>query len=400
MRRLGSITLLLAALGLLAACQEQLAGPAACPELCPGTSLTVRDTVITASVGLDSSYTGYIGAEQPGALLVSDGLPGAEARAYATFPRRSDSVFVGSVQTFVALDSIAITSQLVARDSTVTGLKIFYYRIAPDPDSTVTLAALDAMMTPDALIDSLVVPDTLKAGTLRLVLPANEIARVAGAEADSGRVGLGLKIKADQPTGIRLGSTFTSAGPALISYGIAATTDTSQQKQTLTVAADTSNYVVDFPPAGGLDRLLVGGKLGTRTIIRFDIPKLLRDSATVLRATLELTPAVPVIGLFNDPVLLQVRGVLVDLGAKSPSLSTLVSQASILAGATDVQLLEVVTIVSAWFGPGNTDPTTLFMGVIPEGGSFGRPEFFSSLNAANGPRLRITYALPSRPGHP
>jgi len=392
----------LSLLGLLAACQEQLAGPAQCPDLCPGTSLTIRDTVITASVGRDSSFTGYLGANQVPALLVSDGISAGEARAFATFPRRSDSVFVSGVQTFVALDSAAIVTQLLARDSTVTGLKIFYYRIAPGLDSTITVAQLDAMMTPGALIDSLVVPDTLRRGVLRLLLPADELDRIAGQTADSGRLGVGIKIKADQPTGIRLASTFSSAtaGPNIIAYGKAATADTAQQKQTITLAADGSNYAIDPPPPGGPDRLVVGGKFGTRTILRFDIPRIIRDSASLLRATLELTPAVPVPGLRNDPVLLQVRGVLVDLGAKSPALSALVSQSTVLADSTSVQLLEVFTIVASWFGPGNTAPTTLFMAVTPEGGSFGRPEFFSSLNAGNAPRLRITYALRSRPGHP
>jgi hypothetical protein len=399
-RRLGSITVLLLGLGLLAACQEELSAPAECPELCPGTSLVVLDTVLHAIQGQDSSYTGYIGAQEVPALLVSDGINAGEARAFATFPRRSDSVFIGGTQTFVSVDSVALTTVLLARDTAAKGLKVFYYRIAPDLDSTTTLAALDAMMTPDVLIDSLLVSDTLKTGTIRLVLPAEKLGRLIGAEADSGRFGLGLRIKADTATGIRVGSTFSnSGGPVYIAFGRAATTDTAQQKQTLTIPAEKSNYVIQAP-AAGLDRLIIGGKFGTRSILRFRIPRLIRDSASVLRATLELTPAVPVPGLRNDPVEIQVRGVLVDLGAKSPSLSSLVAGGLIKANATDVQLIEVFPIASAWFGPGNTTPTTLLMGVSPEGGSFGRPEFLNSQDPVNGPRLRITYALPSRPGHP
>ncbi len=402
MRRSGSIPVLLLALGVLAGCQEQLTAPAECPELCPGTSLIIRDTVLHAAPGTDSSFTGYIGANQVPALLVSDGIPALEARAFATFPRRSDSVFIGGTQTLVTLDSVAITAQLIARDTAVKQLTIFYYRIAPDLDSTVTLPALDAMMTPETLIDSLIVPDTLKNGkVLRLVLAADKLDRLVGPVADTGRFGLGLKIKAAQATGIRLGSTFSNeGGPVFIGYGRAATTDTALQKQTLTIPAEKSNYVIDVPVAGGNGRLIVGGKFGTRSILRFEIPRLLRDSASVLRATLELTPAVPVPGLPNDPASLQVRGVLVDLGAKSPALAALIASAPVKANSTDVQFIEILAIVSAWFGPGNTAPTTLLMGIAPEGGSFGRPEFISSQDPVNGPRLRITYALPSRPGHP
>ena len=400
MRRLGFLPVLLLGLGALGGCQENLSAPANCPDLCPGNSLVVKDTVLFAVPGLDSSYTGYLGATQVSALLVSAGLRGAEARAFAAFPRRSDSVLIASVQTFVTVDSVALTAQLLARDSTITGLKIFYYRIASNLDSTVTLAGVDAMITPEALIDSLIVPDTLRRGVLRLVLPADKLNRLNGTEADSGRFGLAFTIKASASTGIRLGSIFSSAGgPVFTRYGRAATTDSAQQKQTLTLPADKSNYVIQVPAIGGND-LVIGGKLGTRSIVRFAIPRFIRDSASLLRATLELTPAVPVVGLPNDPAQIQVRGVLVDLGAKSPSLASLVSSGLVKADATDVQLLEVLSIVSAWFGPGNLAPMTLLLGVAPEGGSFGRPEFLSSLDPVNGPRLRITYALRSRPGHP
>ena len=400
MRCPGSTTVFLLGLGLLAGCQERLSSPAECPQLCPGTSLVILDTVLTAVTGADSSFTGFIGADEVPALLVSDGISAGEARAYATFPSRSDSVLIGGTQTFVAIDSVAINTQLLARDSTVLGLKVFYYRITPDLDSTVTVAAVDAMMTPDALIDSLIVPDTLRRGTMRLVIPADKLDRLVGSEADSGRFGLGYRIKAPEATGLRLGSTFSNeGGPVFIAYGVAATTDTSQQKQTLTIPAEKSNYVIDPPPLAG-NNLLVGGKFGTRSILRFALPRLIRDSASVLRATLELTPAAPVPGLRNDPVQVQVRGVLVDLGAKSPSLSSLVATGLLKAEATDQQSIEIFTIVSAWFGPGNNSPTTLLMGVAPEGGSFGLPGFVSSQDPVNGPRLRITYALPSRPGHP
>ncbi|HEU5218343.1 MAG TPA: hypothetical protein VFU23_06780 [Gemmatimonadales bacterium] len=400
MTRSAFLTITLLGLGALAGCQEELSGPADCPDLCPGNSLIIRDTVITASTGKDSSYTGYIGSDQVPALLISDGISAGEARAFATFPRRSDSVFIGGTQTLVTLDSVALTAQLIARDSTVLGLKLFFYRIPPDLDSTLTLPALDAMMTPESLIDSVLVPDTLRRGVVRMVLPSEKLSRLIGADADSGRFGLGIRLTASETTGIRIGSTFSNeGGPGYIGYGRAATTDTAQQKQTLTIPAEKSNYVIEPPDPLGND-LILGGKFGTRSIVRFDIPRYIRDSSTVLRATLELTPALPVPGLRNDPVQLQVRGVLVDLGAKSPSLSSLFAVGTVLESATTVQELEVLSIVSAWFGPDNTSPTTLFLGVSPEGGSFGRPEFISSLDPANGPRLRITYALPSRPGHP
>ena len=81
----------LALAGALAACQEKLTTPVDCPELCPGNSLIVRDTVIEPLFDLDSTFTGYLKATEIPALLVSNGLPAGDARSWATFPRRTDS---------------------------------------------------------------------------------------------------------------------------------------------------------------------------------------------------------------------------------------------------------------------------------------------------------------------
>lgn len=400
MRRLATFVALLG-LAVAAACQEELAAPTDCPEFCPGNSLIIRDTILLANQEQDSSFTGYVGAQEMPALLISDGIDAGEARAFATFPRRSDSVVVAGATLPVAVDSVALTVNLLARDSTLSGLKLFFHRITPDLDTTVTLAEVDAMLTPQTLIDSVLVSDTLKRGTIRLVLPADKLDRLIGAESDSGRLGIGYRITAAEPTGIRLGSLFSSTGgPVLLAYGRVAVADTALQRQTLAVPAEKANYVIELPALGGNDRLVVGGKLGTRSILRFTLPAFIRDSATIIRATLELTPAVPVLGLRNDPAALQVRGALVDLGAKSPALANFNVSAPILANAAEVQSIEVFSIVSAWLGDGNDVPTVFIVGLSPEGGSFGRPEFFSSRSGTGAPRLRITYALPSRPGHP
>jgi len=400
MTRVRALMLLLA-LGVAVGCQEELASPTECPELCPGLSLTIRDTLILANQDQDSSFTGYVGAEEMSALLISDGINAGEARAFAAFPKRPDSVTVGGTTLPITVDSVALSVQLLARDSTLGGLKLFLHRIAPGLDSTVTLAEVDAMLTPETLIDSVEISDTLKRGTVRLVLPASKLDRLVGPAADSGRLGIGFRIKAPEPTGIRIGSLFSvSGGPLLIAYGKVAVTDTALQRQTLTVPSEKANYVIEVPAVGGNDRLVVGGKLGTRSILRFTIPPAIRDSATIIRATLELTPAVPIRGLRNDPAALQVRGILVDLGAKSPVLSNLSVTTPSKANDTEVQQVEVLSIVSAWLGKNNFVPTALLMGIAPEGGSFGRPEFFSSRSGMGTPGLRITYALPSRPGHP
>src|SRR5439155_15535255 len=111
-----------------------------------------------------------------------------------------------------------------------------------------------------------------------------------------------------------------------------------------------------------------------------------------------LTPTGPLKGLANDPAQIQVRNALVDLGAKSPPLTTAAAGAELVAGSSGVQSIDMRTVVETWVGP-NGLPPTLLLGLAPEGGTFLRPEFFSTLTP-NGPRLRITYAVSSHPGHP
>lgn len=385
-----------------AACTEELSTPADCPSLCPGTSLVVQDTTLDAIPNQDSTYTGYVGATEITNLLMSDGINAGEARAFAAFAKRSDSVFVDGINQFLTPDSAALTLNLVARDSTVTGLRLIAYRIPAHIDTTATVADLDALMTPDNLIDSSFVPDTIRRGAIRVLLSPAKIPLLAPFPDDTtGRTGIGYKIRANQSTGVRVTAVnVTSGAPGLTIYGKVAVTDTAKQRQTIAAFADTGNYVIDPPPPTDPNHLTVGGKFGTRSLIRFNIPRILRDSATVLRATLELTPAVPIRGLRNDPGEVQLRGILGDLGPKSPPQSGVSAVGFIKAGETATQNIDVRSVVETWFGPGNVEPTALFIGIAPEGSSFARPEFFSTRSPSGAPRLRITYALPSRPGHP
>jgi len=107
----------------------------------------------------------------------------------------------------------------------------------------------------------------------------------------------------------------------------------------------------------------------------------------------------PLKGLPNDPAELQTRAVLIDVGAKSPAFAGTVGLYLLRTEVTEVQSFEVRGPVSTWFGPGGLTPT-LLLGLAPEGGTFSRPEFFSSLAPAGAPRLRLTYATSARPGFP
>ena len=396
MKRLITLT----ALALVAAaCQEKLASPTECPELCPGNSLDVHEVVLLPITGADSSYSGYIGADGITALLVSDGIDAGEARSFMAFPSQSDSTTIDGIAVHITTDSVAIVFTVLGRDSTVPGVTLYVHRVSPTLDTTTTFADVDGALTPESLIDSLVVPDTLHTGIVRLLVTGPTLARLTPAPGDSGRIGIGVRVHAGQPTGIRLGPSGGTTSPGIITYAKAAVTDTAKQRQTLTRTTTSANYVIEAPAPPGPEDLFLGGRNGSRSLIRFALPRAIKDSASVLRATLELTPNGPVRGLRNDAASVEFRGLTADIGAKSPVIAGISVSVPIQTGATATQSFDVGVIVNTWFAL-NPPPTALLIGLSPEGGTFSLPEFFSSRDAAMTPRLRITYALPSRPGHP
>jgi len=143
--------------------------------------------------------------------------------------------------------------------------------------------------------------------------------------------------------------------------------------------------------------LTVGGSPASRSLLRFELPPRIRDSATVVRATLELTPVAPIGGLPTDPARMYARAVLSDLGAKSPIESRFgVGVDTIPAGTAGTVDLEIVRLMQqVWLG--SSRPTALVLSLAPdlEAASFSRPVFYSTRAAdpAVRPRLRISYLL-------
>jgi hypothetical protein len=392
--RAGTLTLLAAVV--LSGCQEKLTAPSDCPALCPGGSPQVFDEVVSAIPGSDSSFTGYVQPQNAPALLVSNGLQGFEERAILRFPPRADSVTVRDTARAYTLDSVAFAFILVARDTTVTGLKLQVYRLPVTIDSTTTTAAVDPAFVPESLITTIDVPDSLKAGAIRTTLTGADLSRLQIAPADSGVVALGLRIDAPTPTGARLGAVGSGTGASFVSYVTLDVPDTGTAKlRTLALSATFNSSLAPIQPVLDSTLLYVGGAPSSRALLRFDLPLHIRDSATVVRATLELTPVTPITGLPTDPVRLQARAVLADLGAKSPvsSAAGRVPADTIEVGATSVNL-EAVRLVELWLGT-STLPSALVLSLAPdlEGASFSNPVFYSSRAAdpAVRPQLRISY---------
>jgi len=207
---------------------------------------------------------------------------------------------------------------------------------------------------------------------------------------------LGVRIASPTPTGLRLGALAGGNAPVFTTYTTLDVPDTGTAKlRALALSAAFNTYVSEVPDVADTTLLSVGGAPSARSMLRFSLPPRILDSATIVRATLELTPVTPITGLPTDPARLLARAVLSDVGAKSPVsvLAGRVPEDTLEAGTAAISM-EVVRLVELWLGATNR-PTALMLSLDPEASSFSHATFYSSRadDPALRPRLRLSYLL-------
>ncbi len=379
---------------LLGGCKQELIVPGSCPELCPAGQPEIREFLLTANMNGDSTFTGYAGWMQAAALLAGTGLPVGEARAWYRFESRPDSIVVlDSLRTYT-VDSVVVTMSIVARDSTRGGLVLELYRLPVTIDTLDGFQAVDGEMNAASFLDSLAVPDSVKRGSVTFVLSGEVLDRLVIPAEDSGQLQFGVTVKEPDAAGVRLGSIAgTTPAASMVTYVHADVSDTTAQAQLISSATAANGYVIDRDHTLDPALLYVGGVPASRSILRFTLPAEVLDSANLLRATLELTPAAPLHGAPNDPTGLEVRGIAYDIGAKSTPAFRLRTVTELEDGSPDVVSVDVGAIVNTWTGP-NPLPQALYLSLSPEGGSFFHPSFRSSRSTTGAPQLRVTYLIP------
>jgi hypothetical protein len=396
-------------IGVMTACQERLTSPADCPALCPGGSVQVFDTVAPAVALRDSSFpahkdsaNGYVARGQGAALLVSNGFAGSEDRAVYRFGTRGDSIAVRDTFRAYAVDSVLLNLTLVARDTLVDGLKVYLYRLPSTVDSTVTFADVESQLVEANLIDSITVPDTLNSGAIHTTLRGADVDRLRLPVGGDSVLTIGLRMAAVAPTGIRVGALPAGSGATFTSYVTVDVPDTgSVRNQAMLRTTAFNTFLTQNAVVPDDTLLLVGGEPASRALLRFGLTDAFLDSTTIVRATLELTPARPILGLPTDPSVIQTLAVVGDLGAKSPLSTTptdfaagFVRQDTLPAEQSDTLRIDMTRIVRLWQAS-RTRPQSIFLRLLPEGATFGRAAFFSTRSPSGGvvvaPRLRITF---------
>lgn len=383
----------MAAVPMVTACTQKLTTPADCPALCPGGQSAFRDTVLDAVIGVDTSYSGYTSALDATGLLGSNGGSYGESRAFVKFLRRADSILVRDTMRTFAVDSVIVQVTLLKRELAVTDLVVEFYRLPRTTDTSASFATIDAAMTPDAKLGEVAVANSAVSGLLQLHFAGDDLAKVAFAPGDSSDLVLGVKIRASGPTGVRLGSLLSGAeSPFFTTFVSVDIADTTLRSQKID-RSPSQNLTVRPPQAvPGAEVLPVGGFPAARAFVRFALPPYLRDSARIVRATLELTTTRPLFGIPADTAYLEVRSVLSDFGPKSPVTSGTFGVAALLPGMSTIEV-EMVSVVQLWQGP-TPLPSIARLGLGSEGATFLEP-FLNSTRAAVGrPRLHLTYRVP------
>ncbi len=397
---------------MISACSEQVTSSLGCPELCTDQSATLRDTLLSGAVVLDSTFTGFplLGATRDIALIARGDT--ADVRIIARFDTLPSTYLPAAPQPDSLIARVDSATLLFRVDTTFEKPTVQVTIDAFDVDTTAAdtvPATLLPLFRDDRLLGTATylvadVKDTLR-------LPLQNAAVLAKARS-GGRLRIGLRLRAGKSTSLLVvGNTFAPR----VRFRVAA--DTTVKPDTLflvsrTPATDASiaSSLLLYPlhAAGALgrppaDRIAIGGIAGARSYLRFDIPGIVIDSVQVIRASLELTQrpsrflggsqdtltllALPVIA---GPAVTDVFTASQFLG--SP-LSFPVDTLRLIPRDSGQKLLEIVNIVRAWRFVGTTRTTrALVLRASQEGLRAGEVDFFSIDGpAAVRPRLRLTY---------
>lgn len=406
-----------AALGvavLLTSCSEELTAPGNCPDYCSPYALTMIDTVLTDAIAQDSSFGRPVGYVSPhdAVALVATSVPGRESRPiFRTLPIPSRVVIDNDTATgvVVGVDSLRLTLTIVHRDTAAHNLTLALYALPLSIDSATAFHDLDAAFAGPVVrsinLDSLLAKPGLKdpvtGDSVDVEILTNRITLIIGLDsaqaplvvADSGKLAFGIRVSADSLASVSLGTSpdvtwFLSAD----SLGLK-TVHRVRQAQ-----ASFDSFVFD-PPAQPIgSSLVVGGVPSARTMLRMALPRVIRDSSRVIRATLLFVSAAPLEGSAADSFPVIAYPVIADFGAKSP-LSPLRNDTTwITIAPHDTVRIEVTNVLTLWTVDPRQQPTLMLV-QRPEGAVFAELRFHSSADFALRPMLHITYA-PRYPVHP
>ncbi len=433
MTRRGMLALLLVGAAVGGGCTENVTAPGRCPDYCPSGQITVLDTMLRTVIERDSAFRGYL-LPHESAVLLAVGLPAMDSRPIFRLDTLQAGFRFGTDTTLrpITVDSARLQLAISRRDTNATNLTLTIYRLPITIDTTVTFAGLaadfaappvdsvnvSALLALPPVFDS-TVSDSVRTDpatghrlrisrstgliTLQLLFDSSQARYIP---ADSGRVAYGVRVSADSLASIAMEAAFEfdpqslPQGPRL-TWFVHADSSGTPVPRTLVTFTVFDSFVFD-PPAPAIDSTLaVGGVPAARSLLRVRLPRFIRDSAQILRATLLLVPASAAQGAPIDSLLLLAHGVEADLGKKSPLVtqrfvgdSTRMAATWVRTGSLDTVRIEITRLLRTWASDTTLDPAFMLR-TVPEGSRLGEIRFRPSADSAVAnarPAIRITYA--------
>ena len=397
---------------LLAGCSEQVTSSLACPKLCADESAVLRDTVLTQSVVLDSTFTGFprVGAAS-NLTLVAQGDT-ADVRVVARFDTLPAHYRPTGATADTIITRVDSATLIVVIDTTVPRPTVPVRIEAFDVDTTAS-DTLPRSLLPLFRADRSLGSRTFAVAELKdtLRVPISNAAVLAKLTAGRRlRIGLRAFNGGTGGEGVRL--RLSRAGAAKVRFRVSP--DTLVAPDTVSLLSQTP---VDIPllatnlafypviasptlPPPPVSTLAVGGLGGARSYLQFQIPPIVLDSVQVIRATLLLTQRPSrFAGAQRDTLRMVTHPVVA-----SPNFTDLYTAAQFIAGAVDtlrlvpadsgVREIEIVNLVRTWRAVGTTNTTrAIVLRAVEEGDAAGEANFFSSdaVDPTVRPRLRLTY---------
>ena len=380
------------------ACKEETTAPGRCPDFCPTGDLVLVDTVFTGVVVSDTSVRGYTRVNLS-PVMVASSLPTVTSHGVVRFqplpqrwfpiPNDTTAVDVG------AIDSVALELRLELRDSAMDNNYILVYKLPQDKiDTNTTWDSLATFLTGPP-IDSIPIPDSVNTGNLRHLLP---VAALTPVEPDSFRVALGFGVRADSATVAIIGSSELGT-PPLLRYYVRGAPPQDTFKIMMPVGPSFDTYLrtpeVSAPGAGNI---VIGSQPAARAFLRFEIPDYYVDSATVMRATLQLRLNRTVVGFPGETFRVVAVPILRYFDGKSilfPDTTGISGSGSALSGESDSLNIEIGRILRMWRGSiRDSLPRAISLMSAAESFTFAEIDAAGSGAGANAPILRITFVRP------
>ena len=416
MMRRWLVVLAVAAAAGVGACSERLDGGGACPSLCPQQSVTIRDTVISPVLAFDSTYVGYPEIGQEAGMLLATRGDTLETRGVVRFDQLVTTYKPtnDTTQAIVRLDSTKVRIVLNRVRATLpASVRFEVYDVDDTTAADTATSRVLALFTPSRRIGTYtVLRDSLKD---TLFVPLSDSAVLSKVKRGA-HLRLGFRVDGSGPVSLRMHSI--ESGPAaVLSYR--PSPDTALRAITLSpfsltptgtnfpeIQSDLIDYtLVAFNRiAAAPNTMSVGGMPGRRAYLRFNIPRFITDSTTVIKASLQLTQRPVPFGSGSDSMTVHAH-----VGLAGPAITDLRRAPNIISGPgllvldslivsprdSGVRTFELYGLLRAWGAQGantNAPPRALVLRASPEGALPFEARFFSSSAPANlRPTMRISY---------